>query len=66
MDVAKLAEILHETEDRHGQFEKTHAPHHWWDWYAAYLNARQSGQNPDEAERAAAAYMKDTLGILPR
>ena len=40
MDVATLAELLHETEEHHGHYEKTHAEHHWWDWYAPYLNAR--------------------------
>src|SRR5216110_3376457 len=49
MDVSNLAELLRETEEHHGQFEKTHAAHHWWDWYAPYLNARQNGNNPEEA-----------------
>jgi catechol 2,3-dioxygenase-like lactoylglutathione lyase family enzyme len=31
MDVATLAELLHETAERHDHFEKTHAEHHWWD-----------------------------------
>jgi hypothetical protein len=35
MDVATLAELLHETAERHDQYEKTHAAHNWWDWYAA-------------------------------
>lgn len=65
MEIAKLAEILRETEERHGQYEKTHAPHHWADWYAAYLGARQKGDNPEDAAAAAARYMKDTLGVLP-
>src|SRR5207247_4010588 len=33
MGVSNLAELLRETEEHHGQFEKTHAAHHWWDWY---------------------------------
>src|SRR5262249_11813503 len=44
-DVGTLAELLHETEQHHGQYEKAHAKHNWWDWYAAYLNARQSSRN---------------------
>jgi catechol 2,3-dioxygenase-like lactoylglutathione lyase family enzyme len=28
-DVATLADLLHETEEHHGQYEKTHAEHHW-------------------------------------
>jgi catechol 2,3-dioxygenase-like lactoylglutathione lyase family enzyme len=43
MNVATLAELLHETEQQHGHYEKTHAEHHWWDWDAPYLNARQNG-----------------------
>ena len=31
MDVSTLAEFLRETEEHHGQYEKTHAAHHWWD-----------------------------------
>ena len=66
MDVATLAEILRETEEHHGHYEKTHAKHHWWDWYAPYLSARQSGSNPDEAAAAADRYMEEVLHVLPR
>jgi len=37
MDAATLAELLHETAEHHDQYEKTHAAHNWWDWYAAYM-----------------------------
>jgi catechol 2,3-dioxygenase-like lactoylglutathione lyase family enzyme len=57
-DVATLAELLHETEEHHGQYEKTHGPHHWWDWYAPYLSARQNGSNAEEAAAAADRSMK--------
>jgi hypothetical protein len=63
MDIADRAGLLHETAERHGQFEKTHAPHNWWDWYAAYLDARDEGRTPDEASEAARRYMEDTLGV---
>ena len=43
MDVASLADLLHETAEHHDPYEKTHAPHNWWDWYAAYMNAREHG-----------------------
>jgi catechol 2,3-dioxygenase-like lactoylglutathione lyase family enzyme len=66
MDVATLAELLHETEQHHGNFEKTHAEHHWWDWYAPYLSARQKGSSPEEAAAAADRYMEEVLHILPR
>lgn len=65
-DVAALAELLHETEGHHGQFEKTHAEHHWWDWYAPYLSARQQGSSPEEAAAAADRYTEEVLHILPR
>jgi catechol 2,3-dioxygenase-like lactoylglutathione lyase family enzyme len=61
-DVATLAELLHETEEHHGDFEKTHPKHHWWDWYAPYLNARQNGSNPEEAVAAADRYMDEQSG----
>ena len=63
MDVATLAELLHETEEHHGQYEKTHAKHNWWDWYAAYLNARQNGSSPEEASAAADRYMDEVLHV---
>jgi len=66
LDVSGLADLLHETEEHHGPYETTHAPHHWWDWYAAYFNARRDGSSPDEAEAAAERYMKEVLGISSR
>jgi catechol 2,3-dioxygenase-like lactoylglutathione lyase family enzyme len=65
-DVALLAELLHETEQHHGNFEKTHAKHDWWNWYAPYLSARQQGSNAEEAAAAAARYMEEVFQILPR
>jgi catechol 2,3-dioxygenase-like lactoylglutathione lyase family enzyme len=65
-DVATLAELLHETEEHHGDYERTHAEHHWWDWYAPYLSARQQGSSPEEAAGAADRYMEEVLHVLPR
>ena len=65
-NVATLAELLHETEEHHGQYEKTHAKHNWWDWYAPYLSARQNGRNPEEAAVAANRYMEEILHVPPR
>jgi hypothetical protein len=59
IDIATLAELLHETEQHHGQFEKTHGKHNWWDWYAPYLNARQNGKTSAEAAAAADRYMEE-------
>ena len=66
MDVATLAKLLHETEEHHGHYEKTHAEHHWWDWYAPYLSARENGSSPEEAAAAADRYMEEVLHVLPR
>jgi catechol 2,3-dioxygenase-like lactoylglutathione lyase family enzyme len=65
-DVATLAELLHETEQHHGQYEKTHGKHNWWDWYAAYLNARQNGSISEEAAAAADRYMNDVFHVSPK
>ena len=66
VDVATLAELLHETEQHHGKYEKTHAKHNWWDWYAAYFNARQNGRSPEEAGATANRYMDEVHHVSPR
>ena len=66
MDIATLADLLRETEQHHGRYEKTHGKHHWADWYAPYLSARLSGSSPDDAASAADRYMSDVLQIGPR
>ncbi len=66
MDVSTLAGFLRETEERHGQYEKTHAAHNWWDWYAPYLNARQNGSSPEEAAAAADSHMEEVHHVPPR
>jgi catechol 2,3-dioxygenase-like lactoylglutathione lyase family enzyme len=65
-DGATLADLLHETGQRHDRFEKSHAEHNWWDWYGAYMSARQNGGSPDDASAAADRYMEETLRVLPR
>ena len=66
MDVTSLAGLLRETAEHHDNFQKTHAEHQWWDWYAPYLSARQRGSNPEEAAAAADRYMEKDLHVLPR
>jgi catechol 2,3-dioxygenase-like lactoylglutathione lyase family enzyme len=66
VDVATLAELLHETEQHHGQYEKTHAKHNWWEWYAPYLSARENGSSPEEAAAAADRYMKKVGDVPPK
>jgi catechol 2,3-dioxygenase-like lactoylglutathione lyase family enzyme len=65
-DVASLAELLRETEEHHGDYERTHAEHRWSDWYAPYLSARQNGSSPQEAATAADRYMDEVLQVPPR
>ncbi len=66
MDVATMAELLRETEEHHGTYEKTHAKHHWWYWYAAYMNARESGSTPEQASAAAERYMAEVKHVVAR
>ena len=66
MDVATLAELLHETSEHHDHYEKTHAEHHWWDWYAPYLSARQNGNSTEQAAAAADRYMDEVHHIPPK
>ena len=40
-------------------------PHDWWDWYAAYLNARQAGSTQDEADAIAGRYMAEVKHVVP-
>jgi catechol 2,3-dioxygenase-like lactoylglutathione lyase family enzyme len=61
--VAPLAKLLHETEQNHGEYEKTHAKHNWWDWYAAYLSVRQNGSSSADAVASANRYMDEVHHI---
>jgi hypothetical protein len=64
MDVAALAELLHETGEHHGAFEAVAPKHNWWDWYAAYLDARQRGSNSEEASAVANRYMAEVKQVI--
>jgi catechol 2,3-dioxygenase-like lactoylglutathione lyase family enzyme len=63
-DIGALAGLLHETADHHGRFEAVAPKHDWWDWYAAYMDARQRGSSPDDAATAANRYMADVKHIV--
>lgn len=65
-DVATLAALLRETAEHHDAYEKTHAEHNWWDWYAPYLSARQNGSSPEEAAATADRYLEEVLPVLSR
>jgi hypothetical protein len=64
VDIAALAALLHETSRRHGAFEAAAPPHDWWDWYAAYMDARQRGESEDEASAASGRYMAEVKNIV--
>jgi catechol 2,3-dioxygenase-like lactoylglutathione lyase family enzyme len=66
IDIGTLAELLHETEQNHGEYEKTHAKHNWWDWYAAYFSARQNGSSSVQAAAAPDRYMDEVHHIPSR
>ena len=63
-DVGALADLLHETSGRHGSFEAVAPPHDWWDWYAAYMDARERGATSNEASAAAGRYMAEVKHIV--
>ncbi len=49
MDDPTLADLLREAEEHHGRYEPVGPPHHWSDWYAAYIVAREQGRTEDQA-----------------
>jgi hypothetical protein len=57
MDVATLTDLLREAEGHHGAYEATAPKHHWSDFYAAYIAAREQGSTPDEASKDAGRYV---------
>ena len=64
MTVAALAALLHETAEHHDRYERIAPPHDWWDWYAAYMDARQGGSSPGEASLAADRYMAEVKHVV--
>jgi catechol 2,3-dioxygenase-like lactoylglutathione lyase family enzyme len=61
--VGSRAELLHETAEHHDRYEHAAPPHDWWDWYAAYFDARERGSNSHEADEAADRYMAEVKGV---
>jgi hypothetical protein len=64
MDIEALAQLLRETSEHHGAFEAVAPPHDWWDWYAAYMDAREHGSDADEASAAANRYMAEVKHVV--
>ena len=61
MDVARLTDLLREAEEHHGRYESTAPPHHWSEFYAAYIVAREDGRSAAEADEEARRYMDGVL-----
>ena len=57
-DVATLTELLQESEKRHGEYQAAGPKHHWSEWYAEYMAARQRGKTPDAAATEAALHIE--------
>lgn len=66
MDVAALADLLRETAEHHDPYEKSAPKHDWWNWYAAYMSARQQGSTPEEASEAAGRYVREVRHVPPQ
>jgi catechol 2,3-dioxygenase-like lactoylglutathione lyase family enzyme len=59
-----LARLLHETALQHGAFEAVAPPHDWWDWYAAYMAAREGGSSSEAASATAGRYMAEVKHVV--
>jgi catechol 2,3-dioxygenase-like lactoylglutathione lyase family enzyme len=57
-DATTLAELLRETEQHHGEYERVAPKHHWSEWYAAYVVARENGSTAAEAAKEAGRHME--------
>jgi catechol 2,3-dioxygenase-like lactoylglutathione lyase family enzyme len=62
LDVATLTQLLREAETRHGEYEPTAPKHHWSDWYAAYIVAREQGKTAEDAAKEGARHMEGVRG----
>ena len=55
-DIPSLRALLQEAETAHGNYERSAPKHHWSDWYAAYMVARQAGRGPEQAAQEGAQH----------
>jgi catechol 2,3-dioxygenase-like lactoylglutathione lyase family enzyme len=58
LDVATLTGLLREAEERHGAYGASAPKHHWSEWYAAYIIAREQGKTPEEAVKDGALHVE--------
>ena len=64
LNVATLTELLQEAEKHHGEYEPAAPKHHWSDWYAEYIIARQRGRSPEEAAEDGARRIERTSNLV--
>jgi catechol 2,3-dioxygenase-like lactoylglutathione lyase family enzyme len=57
-DVATMTELLREAETRHGLDAQAGPAHHWSQWYAAFMVARERGKTADEASAEASLHLE--------
>jgi catechol 2,3-dioxygenase-like lactoylglutathione lyase family enzyme len=62
-DVATMTALLRETEQHHGEYEPTAPKHHWSEWYAAYMVARERGRTSDQAAKDATLRVNSAHGV---
>jgi catechol 2,3-dioxygenase-like lactoylglutathione lyase family enzyme len=60
-DVPSMTALMKEAEEHHGPFEASSPKHHWSDFYAAYVVARQNGSTPESAAEAGARNVSKVL-----
>ena len=65
LDVPTLTELLRDAEKHHGEYEPTAPKHHWSDWYAAYIVAREQGRTSEEAAKDGALHIERTRDRVP-
>lgn len=64
-DLATLTELLQEAEKKHGDYEPMAPKHHWSNWYAAYILARENGKTADEAAKDAVLHIEGVRESVP-
>jgi catechol 2,3-dioxygenase-like lactoylglutathione lyase family enzyme len=63
LDTPTLTELLKEAETRHGEYEPSAPKHHWSDWYAAYVVAREQGRTPEHAAKDGAVHVESARDV---
>jgi hypothetical protein len=61
MEVETLTKYLREAEQHYNERRAKLPEHHWSDWYAAYIHAREQGKAEDECCDHAGQYLEDRI-----